>query len=122
MPLSLDQFPVIFILAAVFVLAGLASAMDNTDSHRRVVSKFFVYCVAAAFGGVGGMLVFRGGPVWLSSQTVITEQYAIIAGGLLFTILILVLRRVWNRARTATAPPEQAPRDNGHFPRYPMQP
>lgn len=116
---SLDQYPVIFILAVIFVLAGLASAMDNSDPHRRTVSKFFVYCVAAAFGGVGGMLVFRGGPAWLNSQTVFTEQYAIIVGGTFFSILVLILRRIWNRARSAAAPPGPAPKDNGHFPRYP---
>lgn len=118
----LDQYPVVFILAVVFVLAGLASAMDNTDRRGRMVSKFFVYGVAAALGCVGGMLVYRGGPAWLASQTVFTEQYAIIVGGAFFTILVLLLRRVWNRVRSEAGPGAEPPSGSGggHNPRYPM--
>jgi len=91
----MGDYPVIFILAASFVLGALASALDDTAVRRPLVSKFALYTAAAAFGCAGGVLLYRNGPVWLVGSGLVGEESFAGAAGLAFAGLILVWRRVW---------------------------
>jgi len=91
----MGEYPVVFILAASFVLGALASALDDTAVRRPLVSKFALYAVAAATGCAGGVLLYRNGPVWLAGSGFVSEEVFVGTAGLAFSALILVWRRVW---------------------------
>ena len=92
----MGEYPTIFILTFSFVLGALASALDDTVARRPSVSKFALYVTAAAFGCVGGALLYRNGPVWLAGSGLVNEEAFAGAAGFAFAALILAWRRVWH--------------------------